>query len=431
MSSSTTQGARLRLTNAITANCVCPAGTEATFFWDADLPGFGILARSSGRRVWIAQYRVDGRSRRITMGDLGTVTLSEARTKARETLALAKLGYDPHAEKLKARAALTFGEVIEGGASAHGPFSGYLAYAQGRMRASSAWQTEHHLRKQAKPLHGHAMEKIDRGTIAALLRKVEGGSGPAASNRLRTRLAALWKWSIGSGLIATEANPVLLVPKARENGARDRVLTNSELSLIWRCTAGGHGYDRITRLLLLTACRRDEVGAMTWAEVQQDPNGQARLWTLPAARSKNGLPLEVALGSLAAAQLPTQRPRNPFVFGGPDSSYSGWSQPKLRLDRRMLKAMRADFIQQHGREPAADELTLPHWTLHDFRRTFSTWANESGIEPHVVEACLNHVSGSAKRGVAGVYNRAGYRTQKAAALAAWEVHIRALVGLQS
>ena len=73
-----------------------------------------------------------------------------------------------------------------------------------------------------------------------------------------------------------------------------------------------------------------------------------------------------------------------------------------------------------------DEVALPEWRHHDLRRTFSTWSNESGIEPHVVEAVLNHVSGSARRGVAGVYNKAQYRVQKRAALTAWERHLRSV-----
>lgn len=147
----TEQATRLRFTSAALSRCTCPAGEAAVFYWDSTLPGFGILARSTGHRSWVAQYRVAGRSRRVTMGDLATVTLAEAREKAREVLALAKLGHDPQAEKLKARAALTVLDVIDGGTSGHGPFTGYLAYAQPRMRPSSAWQAEHHLKQQANP----------------------------------------------------------------------------------------------------------------------------------------------------------------------------------------------------------------------------------------------------------------------------------------
>jgi integrase len=228
-----------------------------------------------------------------------------------------------------------------------------------------------------------------------------------------------------NGLITNETNPVLLVPKAIENGPRERVLTDAELALIWRCTAHGGDYDCIVRLLLMTAARRDEVGAMEWSEFG---NGPPAVWTLPAGRSKNGVPHEVPLGPLALAQLPARRPGNRFVFSGPETRFSGWSQSKARLDRRMQKAMEENFLTVHGRPARPGEVSLPHWTLHDLRRTFSTWANETGIEPHIVEACLNHVSGAARRGVAGIYNKARYRAQKSAVLAVWEAYIRGLVG---
>ena len=72
---------------------------------------------------------------------------------------------------------------------------------------------------------------------------------------------------------------------------------------------------------------------------------------------------------------------------------------------------------------------MPPWTLHDLRRTFVTRLNDLGLaEPHVIEALVNHHSGIAKRGVAGVYNRSAYREQKRTALAAWADHLAALVG---
>lgn len=417
---------RFRFTNTTVARVTCSEGQGVAFAWDVGLPGFGIIARPSGRRSWIIQYRIARQSKRVVLGDLNTVTLAEARAKAREILSKAKLGHDPQAEKLRARAALTVLEVIQGGQAARGVFDGYLAFARTTMRAGSFDNAQRHLLKHAKPLHRQAMEQLPRADIAALVRSVEKQSGPAAANKLRTTLAAMWKWAMGSGLITGAMNPVLLVPKASETGPRARVLTNAELALIWRCTAGGHAYDRIVRLLMLTATRREEVGGMAWSEVVMVGDGTAT-WTLPAARSKNGLPHEVMLGPLALAQMPEERKSNPFVLGSAEAAFSGWSQSKARLDRRMLKALRGDFKRCNGREPTAGEAVLHHWTLHDFRRTFSTWANERGFEPHVVEAVLNHVSGAAKRGVAGVYNRATYRAQKAKVLTTWELHISDVV----
>jgi hypothetical protein len=68
--------------------------------------------------------------------------------------------------------------------------------------------------------------------------------------------------------------------------------------------------------------------------------------------------------------------------------------------------------------------TLPHWTLHDLRRTAVTVMNEKlGIAPHVVEAVVNHISGQAKAGVADVYNRALYLDDRRRALESWAAYL--------
>jgi integrase len=68
----------------------------------------------------------------------------------------------------------------------------------------------------------------------------------------------------------------------------------------------------------------------------------------------------------------------------------------------------------------------PPWTLHDLRRTFASGCAKLGIAVHVVEAALNHRSGSL-RGIAAIYNRYSYDTEKRAAMAAWARHIQAIV----
>ena len=85
-----------------------------------------------------------------------------------------------------------------------------------------------------------------------------------------------------------------------------------------------------------------------------------------------------------------------------------WDGCKVRLDRRCGVA---------------------GWRLHDLRRTAVTGMAELGVAPHVVEAVVNHVSGRARAGVAGVYNRATYALEKRAALQAWADHLDAVLGL--
>ena len=69
---------------------------------------------------------------------------------------------------------------------------------------------------------------------------------------------------------------------------------------------------------------------------------------------------------------------------------------------------------------------LPQWQPHDLRRSFATHASKLGIQPHVIEAILNHVSGF-RAGVAGVYNRNPYDAEKRKALDIWADHLMAIV----
>ena len=78
----------------------------------------------------------------------------------------------------------------------------------------------------------------------------------------------------------------------------------------------------------------------------------------------------------------------------------------------------------------SNEVTIASWRIHDLRRTCATGMAELGIAPHIVEACLNHISG-AKAGVAGTYNRAAYAAEKKAALARWAAHVAGIVSGQA
>ena len=102
---------------------------------------------------------------------------------------------------------------------------------------------------------------------------------------------------------------------------------------------------------------------------------------------------------------------------------SSFSRIKQRLDGLMLKAAKK---QERAAVNDPDAVRIPPWRLHDLRRTCATGMAGIGIQPHVVEAVLNHVSG-AKAGVAGVYNVHSYSAEKMAALERWTAHVEALI----
>jgi integrase len=167
---------------------------------------------------------------------------------------------------------------------------------------------------------------------------------------------------------------------------------------------------------MLTGCRREEIGGLKWSEIE------GNLITVPGERTKTRIVHEVPLSPLALAQLPDHREGRAHVFGEAGGGYSGWSRSKARLDGRIAR-----LRVPAGSASDDDSLlcAIPAWGLHDFRRTLSTRLNEAGADPHIVEAVLGHAG--AKRGVAGVYNRATYRMQKAQLLETWARMITTIV----
>ena len=69
---------------------------------------------------------------------------------------------------------------------------------------------------------------------------------------------------------------------------------------------------------------------------------------------------------------------------------------------------------------------MADWVVHDIRRSVATGMADLGVEPHIIEAAINHQSGH-KAGVAGTYNRSRYEKQVRAAFALWDDHLRSLI----
>jgi integrase len=395
---------------------VPPGKTEAVFF-DDDVKGFGVRVKPNGSRSYIMAWKVGGEHRRITIGSLSDTDFGKAKNEAKDIKADVRRGDDPVAERKSARlnAAQTF-EILAGQ---------FLDTLRERYRPRAFREIERHLTKHASDLNKRPAAKIARNDIAAVLENVTGKSGAVTANRVRTSLSTFYSWLIQRG--HAENNPVIGTEKHKEQ-SRARVLAPAELRLIWNAL-GGDDYGSIVKLLALTGQRESEIGALSRSEINET------LIVLPPERTKNGRPHTVPLASAAVAIVEEREEGDSdreFVFGRGEGGFSGWSKSKARLDERLKEANGGKAI--------------PHWTLHDLRRTFATYAGGGieahqlaklpkrdrelatglGVQPHVVEAILNHV-GAHKAGVAQVYNRSTYEREKRQALDLWASHLLAIV----
>jgi integrase len=397
------------------------AGKLDAIFFDDDIPGFGLRIRAGGKRTWIIQYRVGAKQRRLTLGTVDRLSADQARKAAKARLARVELGGDPQQEKQEARASAgdTVGRLVDD----------YLARrhhetGKARLRKSSYEATELYLRKHWRPLHNFAASKVDRCIIAARLNAIETEISSVTAARARVALSTMFAWAIGEGRV--ESNPVIGTNKPSEPAARDRVISDAEITEIWAaCRDDSFGY--IVKLLLLTGARRDEIGDLAWNEIDLDRG----VLNLPPDRTKNGrlhlVPLAPAAIAILKSVPQSMRADGTLkhLFGEGQGGFSGWSKAKAALDRRINDARTA--VAAGLGTTASKSQPILNWRLHDLRRTVATvMADKLGILPHIIEATLNHVSGH-KAGVAGVYNRATYVREVATALLIWADHLKSIV----
>jgi integrase len=386
----------LKLDAKTVAALTLAAGKNDVIHFDSLLPGYGYRLRRAANgkvlRSWVAQYRINGKQRRPLIGNADVVSAEAARIAARKILAKVQLGQDPQADRLERRAkdVFSFAKVT----------ADYLADKQGKVRPRTHVEATRYLTGDYfKALHSSPLDKITRKDIAVCLVSIKADSGTVTAHAAKAALSAFFVWCMRMGYL--EKNPTIGTEKFEANN-RDRVLSDDELAAVWNASGGNDDYARIVRLLILTGCRRQEVGGMAWTELDADTGK----WAIPAERSKNHCPHLVPLPAMAWDIFKGVKPQqgSDHLFGG-SKGFQTWGRSKATLDGKL-----------NG---------MTDWTLHDIRRTVATGMATLGVAPHIVEAVLNHQSGH-KAGVAGVYNRASYEKEKRVALAQWTDHIRAL-----
>jgi hypothetical protein len=393
----------MKLTKATVAALTVPAGKAEHIVWDEDMPGFGVRLRGDSQR-WICQYRVGHQQRRETLGDPRKVRLEDARKIAQQRFARVELGADPVAEKAEAlaEAGQTLGVVADR----------YMEIKKGEVRPNTYKLLEHDFRVYWEPLRKRPLTQTKRAEVAARLEELAKENGRVAAKNARGNLNALYGWAMQMGLC--ETNPVIGTRNPADGiPVGQRVLSDEEIRIVWNA-CNDDDYGRILKLHILTGCRRLEISKLERSEVV---NGVLQLiGGPPRYRTKNGYDLTLGLPPLTLSILesaPQRREGAKYFFprlgrNGEEVPYGAWQFDRISLDER---------IERHiGRK-------LPHWKIHDLRRTCRTGLGRIGIRPDVAELVINHVKG----GIQAVYDKARYQGEINAALADWAEFVLAVV----
>ncbi len=359
---------------------VTPAATSQ-IYWDTEQRGFGLLVLPSGEKRYVVQYRVAGRSRRLTFKP--GLSLTEARKEAKAKLGDVAKGRDPLAERRRqeGEATNTLKAIVEEYFDREGK---KLRSADDRLAAFE--------RLIFPVLGARQIDSIKRSEIVRLLDKIEDERGPSMAHVALAFLSRVFNWH-------ASRDDDFLSPVKRGMGrikpdenARERVLTDDELRAVWQATEATTGpYGHYVRFLLLTATRRNEAAGMRREELS---NGD---WIIPAKRMQGGkcmkgkrehvVPLSAAAKAIMDDLPKLGKGDLVFTTGGhhPISSFSFY---KRALDK-------------------ASGVT--GWRQHDLRRTARSLMSRAGVNADIAERCLAHKIG----GIRGTYDRYAYHDEKA------------------
>lgn len=405
----------MKLNDRVIGGLRLAEGQRDKMVFDSSCPGLGVRITAKSK-TFLCQWTdpVTKRKQREPIGVWGNLTLDQAREACRARLGRVAQGENPRTERLRRRAeaerekaesALTFGMLVDEWASLH------LAHRRPRYAAEAVRA----IRYSLKDLLAKPAVRITRADAVNALDRITRSGKVTTAVRVRSYARSAFNWGCKRGKVPT--NPFADLPVSADMTERDRVLDDGELAELWAAVEQeAYPFGGFFALLTLTLQRHSEVAGMRWAELADDYS----VWTLPPQRMKNAKPNSVHLPQ-AAREILRALPRfagSPFVFTTTGRTpISGMSKAKARLDARIIKA-RADAAAKAGKEPAP----LIPWKLHDLRRSGVSTLARLGVDSIVADMILAHKPAKL-RGVAGVYQKYEFGTERARALDAWAEHV--------
>jgi integrase len=374
--------AKGRITKRSVDALQCPTGKDREILWDDAIAGFGVAAFPSGKKVYVAQYRQAGRSRRATIGEHGRLTPDEARSAAKKLLGVVEAGADPIAERHKERAARTFGSVAE---------EFLVRHVATKRKGRTADEYSRILQSRIMPAIGSKrIVDLRRADVAKLHAKLV--ATPYEANRVMALISAVWNWAARHDEVALADNPAKGVERYPERG-RERFLTSEELARLGDALREGETNglpwsgeyeskhtakqeNRLTvldpfavaaaRLLILTGARLREILDAEWQQVDFERG----ILFLPD--SKTGR--KPIFLSAAAHEVLSSLPRiegNPHIIAGAKDG-----APRADLKRpwaAVRKAAGLDGVR-----------------LHDLRHSFASVGAGASLGLPIIGKLLGH-----------------------------------------
>jgi integrase len=354
-------------------------GQPQTEWFDENVPGLALRVSAGGARSWAYHFTWGGKRARMTLGTYPATSLGKARAQAELARSDLEAGTDPRSTLAKID---TVRAVCEEFYEREGHRVRTGAYRRGVL-----------IRLVYPTIGDRPITEVRRSDLIRLLDAIEDENGPVMADHVLGYLRRVMNWYASrSDEFASPIVRGMARTKPKER-ARERVLSDDELRLVWRVSERPGIFGCFVRFVLMTSARLSEAANMEWTELDGVD------WTLPAARNKTKVDLVRPLSQAAVGVLP-EKGDGPYVFStNGRTPISGFSKFKAVFDLAVM-------AEAGG--------PLPRWTIHDLRRTARSLMSRAGVPADHAERCLGHVIG----GIRGTYDRHDFYDEKARAFEA-------------
>lgn len=343
-------------------------------YYDTEQSNLCLIVTDKGTKGFYVRVTHMGRPVRSHLGNLGKISLKQARDRARDFLSNLTDTNNPHEAKRSLHQEPTLADL----------FKTYLPHAQ---KTKKSWKTEEYIFNANMPssLLNRKPSLIRQEDLIRLKGQVGDTKGPMAANRLLWTLQAIYHFGKEHGHI-TCPSPVQGIQRFKQN-ERSRFLEGDELKRFMLALEAEPNslYKDFFYTCLLTGARRGNVLAMRWNHVDLEN----AVWRIPT--TKNGAPLNVPLVPDLVLLLQERKRTATSVFVFPSTGKTGHLADPQAAWARLLE--RAEFIS-FDKDGNKKWLVEPI-TIHDLRRTMGSWQAILGSSLLVIGKSLGHKSSRA------------------------------------
>ena len=369
----------------------------------SDGKGLYLHIATSGKRTWRYRFKLAGKESTVVLGEYPAMSLEESRIERVEAREMVKAGKNPaKIRKEKKQAEIDKAEATK----LNNKNTFEFVALEWISQQGNSWSKAHTtavlntLRNNVFPVIGdHPVDTVTPPMILQVIRPIEKRGSLEIASKILQRMSAIFRYAVQTGKAtynpAGDMRGVLKTKKVTHRAA----LSIEEMPKFLRDLSEGdiHITTKLAlQFTILTAARSGEVRGATWEEIDLEN----KLWKIPANRMKMDTPHTVPLSRQAITIIE----RAGKLWGKDGFVFPGIRQGSKQLsENTMLYALYR--LGYHSRA-----------TVHGFRATFSTIANESGFDGDVIEKALAHEE---RNRVRAAYHRSEYIEQRKELMQWW------------